>query len=81
MPGEFDCCFTFYICRTGVDNRRWAELEGMLDQEAERLSATAMRWGASRLMEHGIMVRGVGLHASQMLTSLICFWRIAKMYL
>jgi hypothetical protein len=53
----------------------------MLDQEAERLSATAMRWGASRLMEHGIMVRGVGLHASQMLTSLICFWRIAKMYL
>jgi urease accessory protein len=81
MLGEFDCCSTFYICRTGVDDRRWVELEGILDQEAERLSVTAMRWGATRLMEHGIMVRGVGLHASQMLASLICFWRIAKMYL
>jgi urease accessory protein len=81
MLGGFDCCSTFYICRSGLADHRWAELEEMLNEEAERFPSAEMRWGASRLMAHGIMMRGVGFHASQMLAALVVFWRLAKMYL
>jgi urease accessory protein len=81
MLGGFDCCSTFYICRSGLEEQRWAELEELLNEEAERFSPKEMRWGASRLMAHGIMVRGVGFHAAQMFAALFAFWRLAKMYL
>jgi urease accessory protein len=79
--GNFECCSTFYICRTGVGDQQWIELQTILEDEAELLSCTEMQWGTSRLVKHGIVVRGVGMQASRLFAALLRFWTIAKHYL
>lgn len=79
--GNFECCSTLYICQTGLEAKCWQELQQLLEDEAETISTPAMQWGASRLVEHGIIVRGLGFHASLMQSALARFWAIAKFYL
>jgi urease accessory protein len=79
--GRFECCSTFYICKTGLAAHRWTELQMMLEDEAESISTPDLQWGASRLVEHGILVRGLGFQSAILLAGLVRFWNIAKLYL
>lgn len=79
--GAFECCSTFYICKTGLGPLRWKELQSLLEDEAESMSRPDLQWGTSRLVEHGILVRGLGFQSALLLAGLIRFWNIAKIYL
>ena len=81
MLGRFECCSTFYICKTGLEPHKWTELQTLLEDEAESMSTPDLLWGASRLVEHGILVRGLGFQSALLLAGLIRFWNIAKIYL
>jgi urease accessory protein len=81
MLGRFECCSTLYICKTGLRSGRWTELQTILENEAESMSSPLLQWGASRLVEHGILVRGLGFQSASLLTGLTRFWKIAKGYL
>jgi urease accessory protein len=81
MLGRFECCSTFYICKTGLGPDKWTELQSLLENEAELMSTPDLQWGASRLVDHGILVRGLGFQSAFLLAGLIRFWNIAKIYL
>jgi len=81
LLGEFACCSTFYICKTGLADGQWAKLQAVLEDEAEEQSTVHMQWGASCLVRDGIVVRGVGMEASQLLAGLSRFWTLAKFHL
>jgi urease accessory protein len=81
MLGRFECFSTFYICKTGLALQRWAELQALLEDEADLLSTPDLCWGASRLVEHGIVVRGVGFESALLVAGLTRFWNIAKLFL
>jgi urease accessory protein len=81
MLGKFDCCSTFYICKTGLAPARWAQLQTLLENEVELLSTSDLQWGVSRLIEHGIVVRGLGFQSAVLLSGLHRFWNIAKIHL
>lgn len=76
--GPFSCSSTFYICRTGQQESRWAALEQLLMAEAERLSGEDVIFGASRLVRDGLMVRGLGVESSRVTRGLVRFWSLAK---
>ncbi len=78
---DYTCCSTFYICKTGVGQADWIALLGLLEDEVELLSTAAVQWGTSRLVEHGIVIRGVSHESSHLQAGLHQFRRIAKRYL
>ena len=78
---DFTCCSTFYICKTGVGQAEWMVLLGLLEDEVELLSSAAVQWGTSRLVEHGIVIRGVSHESSSLQAGLHQFRKIAKRYL
>lgn len=79
--GRFTCLSTFYICKTGLNDRAWVELERLLMDEAEQSSGKQCIWGASRLVRHGVIVRGLGAEAAEMSHGLVRFWSLAKRFL
>jgi urease accessory protein len=79
--GRFECCSTFYICKTGLTAHQWMQLQTLMEDEAELLSTPDLQWGSSRLVEHGIVVRGLGFQSAVLLDGLHRFWKIAKLYL
>jgi len=79
--GKFECCSTFYICKTGLPANLWMQLQALLEDEAELLSTPDLQWGTSRLVEHGIVLRGLGFQSAVLLEGLHRFWKIAKLYL
>ena len=76
--GEFSCCSTFYICKTGVSKEQWEALVDLLQDEAEVQSSACTHWGVSTLVENGVVIRGIGNEASHLQERLRSFWKIAK---
>lgn len=79
--GPFTCCSTFYICKTGMHEQQWRALLALLEAEAQLESSEPMQWGASRLVEHGIVLRGIAHESSHLQNKLNRFWKIAKRHL
>ena len=79
--GDFSCCSTFYICKTGVDKKQWAVLLSLLEDDIEGNACAAVRWGASSLVDHGIAIRGLGNESSDLQNGLNRFWKLTKLFL
>ena len=75
--GSFPCSTTFFICKTGVAEATWRQLESQLTNVAEELPATA-QWGVSMLVADGLIVRGLALHHSDLHHGLMVLWQNAK---
>lgn len=70
---------TFYICRVGVGNSVWLDLEERLDAEARNISKPGqILWGVSTLPAHGLSVRAVGTSCRVIQQALPRFWQLAK---
>ena len=80
--GAYRYFSTFYICRVGVEQSRWLELEKLLGELAEELSGTSrIVWGVSLLRAHGLVVRALSVRGLDTLAGLLRFWRAAKRFL
>src|SRR5215207_4524182 len=80
--GPYRHLSSFYVCRAGVEPRRWLELEATLGELARRLSrAGRVLWGVSALRAHGLLVRALGVKGWDIQTGLPDFWQAAKSYL
>jgi urease accessory protein len=80
--GAYAYFSTFYICRAGIENSRWLELERLLAELAEQLSRPSkIVWGVSPLRAHGVVVRALGVSGREITTRLPNFWRVAKLFL
>lgn len=76
-PYHYFC--SLYICRVGVDAARWLKLERILNTLAYQLSTPdEVSWGASSLVAHGLVVRGVSRQGHRLTTGLMKFWQEAK---
>jgi urease accessory protein len=76
-PYHYFC--SLYICRVGVDAARWLKLERALNALAYEISASGeVNWGASCLVAHGLVVRGVSCQGYRLTTGLMKFWQEAK---
>lgn len=70
---------TFYVCRVGLPESRWLELEAELAEAARSLSKRgALLWGVSALPAHGLVVRALGMKGRDITRGLLDFWRAAK---
>ena len=80
--GPYRYLSSFYVCRAGVEPRRWLELEATLSELARRLSSAGrVLWGVSALRAHGLLVRALGVKGWDIQTGLPDFWQAAKSYL
>jgi urease accessory protein len=80
--GTFRYWATFYVCRAGVDQARWRELETELAELANRLSrAGETLWAASALARGGVALRVVARNGLEIPRGLAGFWRAAKLRL
>jgi urease accessory protein len=80
--GPYHYWATFYICRVGVEEQRWRDLETRLSEVSQRLTRSgAMRWGVSTLVADGLVVRGASIQGREILPGLREMWRVAKSYL
>jgi len=70
---------TFFICRVGPSAADWRGLEQELAQIAARLTRSGeVRWAASTLVRHGIIVRGLSRESRWAWPGLYEFWSAAK---
>src|SRR5271157_236427 len=70
---------TFFICKVGPPAGEWRGLEQELAEIAARLTRPGeIRWGASALARHGIIVRGLSRESRWTWPGLYEFWRAAK---
>jgi len=70
---------TFFICQVGPSAAEWRRLEQELAQIAGRLTRSGeVRWGASTLVRHGIIVRGLSRESRWAWPGLYEFWSAAK---
>jgi urease accessory protein len=70
---------TFYVCRVGVTELRWLEIESELAELARRLSTPgSMLWGVSTLPAHGLVVRALSVKGRDITRGLSDFWRASK---
>ena len=76
--GPFFYSVTMYVCRADASQQRWLGLEGELNEIGQELSGPETRWGASCLVKHGVMVRGLVRHAHQASHGVHVMWRKAK---
>jgi urease accessory protein len=80
--GPYHYFSTFYICRVGLEARRWLELEKELAELAGHLSRPAeILWGVSLLSAHGLVVRALAIKGRAIESGLLAFWRAAKLAL
>jgi urease accessory protein len=75
--GPFQYSATMYVCRASA-SLRWLELERELNAQAQELSGPETCWGASSLVRHGIVLRGMARHAHQISQGLQSLWQAAK---
>ncbi|HJQ31119.1 MAG TPA: urease accessory protein UreD [Pyrinomonadaceae bacterium] len=69
----------FYVCRVGLPERRWVDLEESLAALAQELSRTSeIIWGVSALPRHGLVVRALAVKGRDVTQGLHAFWRAAK---
>lgn len=77
--GAFRYWSTMYICRVGLDPRRWLGLEARLTGLAGELSLEGEScWAVSALVESGIAVRGLTRKGRDAAAALTAFWKVAK---
>ena len=76
--GRFLYSTTMYVCLADEDDSRWLPLENQLGELAEELSSEEVRWGASTLVRHGVVIRGMAATAQQISRGLLHFWQTAK---
>jgi urease accessory protein len=77
--GEFRTWATFYICRAGVDTKRWLELESELREKAGLWSARSEAlWGVSALVADGVVVRCLARSGRDVLAGLQAMWKTAQ---
>jgi urease accessory protein len=70
---------TFYVCRVGVSESRWLELEAELSELARSLSRPhSILWGVSTLPAHGLVVRALSMKGRDITRGLHDFWRASK---
>lgn len=70
---------TFYVCRVGVPESRWLEIESELAELARSLSNPgSILWGVSILPAHGLIVRALSVKGRDITRGLLNFWRASK---
>jgi len=77
--GKYRTWATFYICRVGLGERLWLELEQELRAAIERLAEPGETlWSISTLAAHGLAVRCLARHGRNVLPGLHALWDAAK---
>jgi urease accessory protein len=80
--GPYRYWSTFYICRVGLSSNDWLAAEQRLREVAAQLARPGETlWGASTLVEHGLVARCLACHGRDVLPGLHAMWRAAKMHL
>jgi urease accessory protein len=70
---------TFYVCRVGLPESRWLELEAELAELARSLSTPgSLLWGVSALPAHGLVLRALGMKGRDITRGLLDFWNVSK---
>ena len=75
--GKFLYSASMYVCRADCSSR-WLQLENDLNEIARELSGPGTCWGASCLVRHGLLVRGLSQNIHQVTTALNRLWQVAK---
>jgi urease accessory protein len=78
--GPYLYCATFYICRVGIQAKRWLDLETQL-RGMEIPRRDSARWGISTLKAHGLIVRCLAMRACDVTPRLLAIWDAAKLFL
>jgi urease accessory protein len=77
--GEYAYFGTFYVCKPGVEPRRWQELEERLDQTAAVLERPGdLLVGCSALAAHGLTVRALARRGRDVAAVFDALWAQAK---
>jgi urease accessory protein len=77
--GAYRYFATFYVCRVGLEQARWLELEKQLAELARQLSLPReILWGVSALTAHGLVIRAVSRRGRDIAPGLMAFWQAAK---
>jgi len=80
--GSYRYFSTFYICHSGIQPRRWLELEKLLEQLGQSLSRSSqIIWGVTTLRRHGLVVRALSRGGWDITAHLPKFWNLARRYL
>lgn len=70
---------SFLVCQVGRHAEFWRGLENELNQLAmERSRIGEVIWGASTLVAHGVVVRGLSINGRHLQHTLTDFWRAAR---
>lgn len=70
---------TFYVCRVGLPETRWLELEAELAEHARTLSSPGSTlWGVSTLPAHGLVIKALSVRGRDITRGLQDFWRASK---
>jgi urease accessory protein len=77
--GPYRYLATFYICRVGLPEQSWLELETRLGELSRRYSSLQEEvWAASTLVSDGLVVRALSCSGQGLQEKLAEFWRVAK---
>jgi urease accessory protein UreH len=77
--GDYEYFGTFYVCKPGVESRRWRELEERLDETAAALERPGeLLVGCSALAAHGLTVRALGRRGRDVAAVFDALWAQAK---
>ncbi len=80
--GTYRTWATFYICRVGLGERVWLDLENELRSVTQRfVQPGETLWGISTLAAHGLVVRCVAKHGRNVPPALHAIWDAAKLRL
>ncbi len=76
--GPYRYLSTFYICRAGMAETTWLDLEKQLAVLAIQATSPVIIWGLTRLPAHGLVVRALSQNGRDITRGLMAFWRVAK---
>ena len=76
--GPFLYSATMFVCQVNDEQARWFKLENDLNEIAGSLSAGGVKWGASTLVRHGVVVRGMAQTSHAISNGLRTMWQAAK---
>lgn len=75
-PYRYFC--SFVVAKVGEDARTWLDLESRLHEQTREWSLGDASWGVSTLPAHGLILRGLGVNARDLLPGLQAYWQTAK---
>jgi urease accessory protein len=80
--GAYAYFATLYICRVGLPDGQWQDLESQLGDMALGLTLPEhVLWGVSTLPAHGVVVRALSRSSWAIVQDIARFWRAAKLAL